>query len=137
VREEDQKIRCQRRIVTLSPSLRMARIDDGTIVYQRQLQERDQIVWCPDRAAARSVEDTVSALIGNVVADVRLDIAPVDRSDAIRVLEVRKGLDKDQSNRFRDALKATNRNPRAAWRGVGARIDRVQPGLVRRAARRA
>lgn len=125
VREENQKIRCQRRIVTFNPSLRMARVDDGAIVYQRQLQERDQIVWCPDRAAARSVEDTVSALIGNAVAEVRLDIAPVYRSDAIRVLEVRKGLDKDQSNRFRDALKATARNPQGAcdiWQALDGEV---------------
>ncbi len=125
VREENQKIRCQRRIVTLNPSLRMARVDDGAIVYQRQLQERDQMVWCPDRAATRSVEDTVSVLIGNAVAEVRLDIAPVYRSDAIRVLEVRKGLDKDQSNRFRDALKATARNPQGAcdiWRALDGEV---------------
>lgn len=125
VREENQKIRCQRRTVTLSPSLRMARVDDGAIVYQRQLQQSDQIVWCPDRAAARSVEETVSALIADVAAEVRLDIAPVYRSDAIRVLEVRKGLDKDQSNRFRDALKATNRNPQVAcdiWQALDGEV---------------
>lgn len=125
LREENQKIRCQRRTVTLNPSLRMARVDDGAIVYQRQLQERDQIVWCPDRAAARSVEDTVSALIGNAVAEVRLDIAPVYRVDAIRVLEVRKGLDKDQSNRFRNALKATARDPQGAcdiWQALDSEV---------------
>ena len=46
-------------------------------------------------------------------------------SDPIRVLEVRKGLDKDQSNRFRDALKATARNPQAAcdiWQALDAEV---------------
>lgn len=127
LREENQKIRCQRRTVTLSPSLRMARVDDGAIVYQRQMQERDQIVWCPDRAAARSVEETVSALIGNAIAQVRLDIAPVYRVDAIRVLEVRKGLDKDQSNRFRNALKATARDPQGAC-NIWQALDSEVPG---------
>jgi hypothetical protein len=127
LREEDVTIRCQRRTITLNPSLRMARIDDGAVVYQRQIFQRDQIVLCPDRTANRSIPDTVGQLIGNVVAEVRLDIAPVYRSDAIRVLEVRKGLDKDQSNRFRDALKATARNPQGAC-DIWQALDDEVPG---------
>lgn len=125
LREQDVTIKCQRRTVSLNPSLRMARLDDGAIVYQRQLPQRDQIVLCPDRQANRTIEDTIAALIGNVVAEVRLDIAPVYRSDAIRVLEVRKGLDKDQGNRFRDALKATFRNPQAScdiWQALDGEV---------------
>ncbi|MFC3307693.1 hypothetical protein [Blastomonas aquatica] len=125
LRKEDVKIKCQRRTVTLNPSVRMARIDDGAIVYQRQIYQRDQIVICPDRNASRSVPDTVDALIGNVVAEVRLDIAPVYRTESIRVLEVRKGLDKDQSNRFREALKATDRNPQGAcdiWQALDGEV---------------
>lgn len=127
LRKEDVKIKCQRRIVTLNPSLRMARIDDGAIVYQRQIVQRDQTVICPDRNANRNVPDTIEALIGYVVAEVRLDIAPVFRNDAIRVLETRKGLDKEQSNRFRDALKATERNPQAAC-DIWAALDSEVPG---------
>lgn len=125
LREQDVKIKCQRRTITLNPSLRMARIDDGTVVYQRQILQRDQIVVCPDRTANRSIPDAVDYLMGNVIAEVRLDIAPVYRSDAIRVLEVRKGLDKDQSNRFRNALKATGRNPQGAcdiWRALDSEV---------------
>lgn len=125
LREQEVKIRCQRRTVTLSPSLRMARIDDGTIIYQRQLQQMDQIVFCPDRQAQRSLPDTVTMLIDKIVDEVRLDIAPDYRRDAIRVLEVRKGLDKDQSNRFRDALKATARNPHGAcdiWQALDSEV---------------
>lgn len=125
LREEQQKIRCTRRIVTFNPSLRMARLEDGAILYQRQLQQRDQIVWCPDRVAARSIDDTVEDLMRRVVDDVRLDISPAYNSDPIRVLEVRKGLDKDQGNRFRDALKATARNPQAAcdiWQALDAEV---------------
>lgn len=125
LREEDIKIKCQRRTVTLSPSLRMARLDDGAVVYQRQILQRDQIVFCPDRTANRNIPDTVAMLMGNVVAEVRLDLAPVTRSDAIRVLEVRKGLDKDQSNRFRDALKSTARNPQLAcdiWQALDGEV---------------
>ncbi len=125
IRKEEIRIRCQSRIVTLNPSLRMARLDDGGIIYQRQIFQRDQVVICPDRQAGQSVPDTVAMLIGNIAAEVRADIAPVDRADAIRVLEVRKGLDKDQSNRFRDALKATARNPQAAcdiWQALDGEV---------------
>ncbi len=125
LREEDTKIKCQRRTITLNPSLRMARIDDGAVVYQRQVFQRDQIVVCPDRTANRNIPDTVAFLMGNVVTEVRLDIAPVYRNDAIRVLEVRKGLDKGQSVRFRDALKATARNPQAAcdiWQSLDGEV---------------
>lgn len=125
VREETVKIRCQRRVVSLNPSLRMARIDDGAVIYQRQIFQSDQVVVCPDRLASRSLADTVSFLIQNVAGEVRSDIAPDFRSDAIRVLEGRKGLDKDQSNRFRDALKATFRNPQAAcdiWQALDGEV---------------
>ncbi|WP_110298735.1 hypothetical protein [Blastomonas natatoria] len=127
IREEQVKIRCQRRIVSLNPSLRMARIDDGAIVYQRQITKSDQIVVCPDREASRSVPDTVSMLVEQVADEVRGDIAPVFRSDAIRVLEGRKGLDKDQSNRFRDALKATFRDPGQAC-SIWQALDTEAPG---------
>ncbi|WP_026091504.1 hypothetical protein [Blastomonas sp. AAP53] len=127
VREEEVKIRCQRRIVTLNPSLRMARLDDGGIVYQRQLSQRDQVVVCPDRQANRSIPDTVSMLVERIADEVRIDIAPDYRADDIRVLEVRKGLDKDQSNRFRDALKATARNPQGAC-DIWQALDTEVPG---------
>lgn len=124
-REEQVKIRCDRRIVSLNPSLRMARIDDGAILYQRQIYKSDQVVICPDRQPGRSLPDTVSLLAEQVADEVRADIAPVFRSDAIRVLEGRKGLDKDQSNRFKDALKATFRNPQAAcdiWQALDSEV---------------
>jgi len=127
VREEPVKIRCNRRIVSLNPSLRMARIDDGAIVYQRQIYKGDQIVVCPDRQANRSLPETVSMLVEQVADEVRGDIAPVFRSDAIRVLEGRKGLDKDQSNRFKDALKATFRNPDQAC-SIWQALDTEVPG---------
>lgn len=127
LREEQVKIRCQRRIVTLSPSLRLARIDDGGIVYQRQITKSDQLVVCPDRDVVRSLPDTISILVEQVADEVRGDIAPVFRSDAIRVLEGRKGLDKDQSNRFRDALKATFRDPGQAC-DIWQALDTEVPG---------
>lgn len=127
IREEQVKIRCNRRIVSLNPSLRMARIDDGAIVYQRQIFKSDQVVTCPDRQANRSLPDTVSMLVEQVADEVRDDIAPVFRSDAIRVLEGRKGLDKDQSNRFKDALKATFRDPGQAC-SIWQSLDTEAPG---------
>lgn len=127
LREQDVKIRCQRRVVSINPSLRMARIDDGGIVYQRQLFQSDQVVVCPDRQANRSVPDTVSMLIERIADEVRSDIAPVFRADDIRVLEVRKGLDKAQSDRFRDALKATARNPQGAC-AIWQALDGEVPG---------
>ncbi|MAF62746.1 MAG: hypothetical protein CL680_14995 [Blastomonas sp.] len=127
IREEQVKIRCNRRIVSLNSSLRMARIDDGAIVYQRQIFKSDQVVICPDRQANRSLPDTVSMLVEQVADEVRSDIAPVFRSDAIRVLEGRKGLDKDQSNRFKDALKATFRDPGQAC-SIWQALDTEVPG---------
>ena len=127
IREQQVKIRCNRRIVSLSPSLRMARIEDGAIVYQRQIFKSDQVVICPDREANRSLPDTVSMLVEQVADEVRGDIAPVFRSDAIRVLEGRKGLDKDQSNRFKDALKATFRDPGQAC-SIWQALDTEVPG---------
>jgi tetratricopeptide (TPR) repeat protein len=127
IREDQVKINCQRRVVTLNPSLRMARIDDGAIIYQRQIYKSDQLVVCPDRQASRSLPDTISLLVEQVADEVRSDIAPVFRSDAIRVLEGRKGLDKDQSNRFKDALKATFRNPQAAC-DIWQALDTEVPG---------
>jgi hypothetical protein len=127
IREEQVKIRCNRRIVSLNPSLRLARIDDGAIVYQRQIYKSDQVVICPDREPGRSLPDTVSLLVEQVADEVRADIAPVFRSDAIRVLEGRKGLDKDQSNRFKDALKATFRDPGQAC-SIWQALDTEVPG---------
>lgn len=114
--KEEREVTCRMRIVALSSDLRAAREADGRVVYRRSLPLREEVTWCPGDAAMPASEDVVERLIDRAASDYAADFVPLWRADEIRVLENRRGLSKDQGERFKEALRATKTNAGEACR---------------------
>ncbi|WP_324260957.1 hypothetical protein U4960_12480 [Altererythrobacter sp. H2] len=114
--KEEREVTCRQRVIALTSDLRAARELDGRIIYSRALPRRDEVTWCPADAAPPASEDVISRMIGDVAADFADDFTPLWQNQAVRVLESRKGLSKDQGNRFKAALKATKTDAGEACR---------------------
>jgi hypothetical protein len=111
-------IRCRHRITTVATTVRLVAIADGSVRYSRPLNARDDITYCPDRAAARTVEQFVSTTLKNHVQAIRGDLAPRGYSRDIRVDESRKGLAKPAQEAFKAAIHQTKSDQAgacAAW----------------------
>jgi hypothetical protein len=107
VKEIEVDIRCRRRVATVATTARLVAIADGSVRYSRPLNARDEITFCPDRTASRTVEQFVTATLKSQVQSIRNDLAPRGYAIDIRVDENRKGLPKAAQELFKDAIRQT------------------------------
>lgn len=114
LKEAEVDIRCRRRTVTVATTARLVAIADGSIRYTRPLNARDQITYCPDRAASRSVDDYIEDVQRDHVKAIRRDLAPRDYVLDVRVEEGTKGLAKPAQAAFKNAVRLTKSDQPAA-----------------------
>ncbi|ALJ13808.1 hypothetical protein [Sphingopyxis macrogoltabida] len=118
LKEVEVEIRCRRRIATAATTVRLVAIADGSVRYSRPLNARDEITYCPDRSASRTVEQFVNATRKKQVETIRDDLAPRRYVLDVRVDENRKGLAKPAAEAFKDAIRQTKSDQAgacAAW----------------------
>lgn len=116
VKEVDRDIRCRRRVATIATTVRLVAIGDGSIRYARPFNARDDITFCPDRNAPRTVEDFFAGVRRDHVLMIRRDLTPVEYALPVRVDENRKGLSKPAQDAFRNAVRLTKTDPAGACR---------------------
>lgn len=107
--EEKKKVQvqCLRRTLELDVALRLVRADGG-LVYSTDRPERYEDSRCEgDSGEPRERSSVERELIGRAATRVRFDIAPVLRRDAVRIDENRKGLSKEDGERFKAAVRLT------------------------------
>lgn len=119
-KEEQVKRICRRRIINVNVDLRLVRNRDGRIVYSATKPFRNEATWCPGENPSQTVEETISDAVRNIGYSVRGDIAPSVQTYTIRVRESDKGMPKELSKRFKDLIKLTKRDARAACAGWAA-----------------
>lgn len=126
LRKEQREFKCSRRRITLQVSLRVVQAD-GTLIHSDDAPEQAEHASCEgDEQPPRSRGDVVRDLIARYADRLRPDFAPRFTDVAIRVDENRKGLAKGDADRFRQAVRLTKTDPRAAcaawaaWAGEGA-----------------
>ena len=118
LKEIEVDIRCRRRTVTVATTARLVAIADGSVRYTRPLNARDQVTYCPDRSASRSVDDYIAGVQRDHVVAIRRDLAPRDYQLDVRVEESTKGLAKPAQAAFKNAVRQTKSDQRgacAAW----------------------
>lgn len=118
LKEVEVDIRCRRRTIAVATTARLVAIADGSIRYTRPLNARDQLTYCPDRTASRSVDDYIAATRREQVAAIRGDLAPRSYSLDVRVDESTKGLAKSAQSAFKNAVRLTKTDQAgacAAW----------------------
>lgn len=113
---------CRRRVVRLVSSLRLI-ARNGDLLFDDDRPEEAEVSWCEGDSRPRSVETMVRELTDKVAKRLRPGVAPMWRNEGIRVLEDRKGLSKEDSARFVQALRLTKTDGGAAcrqWQAIAA-----------------
>ncbi|UZK68218.1 hypothetical protein OKW76_09035 [Sphingomonas sp. S1-29] len=118
---------CRRRVLSVRADLRVVGNADGRILYAEQHPRREEVSWCPGDTSPVGVEDRVSAMIDTIAAEVRDDLTPRAERVNIRFREGRKGMDKAAGERFKQAIRLTQRDLRAACGEFDA-IEAAMPG---------
>lgn len=130
VKEVEVDIKCRRRIATVATTVRLVAIADGSVRYSRPLNARDDITYCPDRTASRTVEQFVTATLKSQVQAIRSDLAPRAYTLDVRVDENRKGLAKPAAEAFKDAIRQTKSDQAGAcatWAGLTRDAEPTAP----------
>jgi len=118
LKEIEVDIRCRRRTISVATTARLVAIGDGSVRYTRPLNARDQVTYCPDRSASRSVDDYIAGVQHDHVVAIRRDLAPRDYELDVRVEESTKGLAKAAQAAFKAAVRQTKSDQPgacAAW----------------------
>lgn len=114
--KEKYKVACQRRKVALEAMLRLTQ-NDGKLLWSDDQGETYNDSVCEDDSnppRARNV--IVRDLTARLAARVRSEFVPSKRWESVRVNESRKGLTKEEGEAFKQAVKLTKTDPRAACR---------------------
>lgn len=127
-RKEYRDVECTAYSYRLMPRLRLVAMN-GDLIHSDDAPEYDSVTQCPGDRYTRSRKDIARDLAGRIAVRVRLDLAPEQRIDNVRVLEKRDGLSKEDGLRFKSALKLTKSDPAAACR-AWQQIADTNPGQV-------
>lgn len=112
IRREKRKIPCWDQVVRLDAAVRLIGIDGELIhAFDREDEQAERFCQGDDRP---STERLVRELAARYAEGLRGDLAPVERSEQVRVMETRKGLSGDDSRTFRDAVRLTKDDAEAA-----------------------
>ncbi|MBB3032605.1 tetratricopeptide repeat protein [Alteriqipengyuania lutimaris] len=121
--EEDDKGQCLRREKVDLSCLRLAvdirpranlRSADGTILWSSLLSRNEVLSYCPGYDDEPLVAPVVDIGLAAAADDVRRALAPVQAIEDIRIMERRKGMSGDASGAFREAVRLTKQDERAA-----------------------
>lgn len=118
-------ITCNRRIVTLSYTLQVEGRRRERI-FGVASNAIDSLLLCPNSGDAPPVEAAVGYLISRVATELRLQFAPLEIRDDIRVKEGTDGLQNNAKKKFKDGIRLTKRNVTSACT-VWAEVDQLVP----------
>lgn len=86
----------------------------GSTLYTRQDSFANSERYCADSSYIPSAEAMLDNMIARFARQVRLDLAPEQRFERIRILESRKGLSGNDRKAFKQAIKLTKSDPTGA-----------------------
>ncbi|MBX3593177.1 hypothetical protein [Sphingomonas sp.] len=121
LREEMVEVDCTRRVINVNADFRLARRNDGRIVYTTSKPRRDEVSWCRGRNPPSTAEETIRAIILGIAAEVRTDIAPTIQNYSIRFRESTRGLERSLTRPFKEIVRQTQRDlpaACAAWQAM-------------------
>ncbi|HYD25698.1 MAG TPA: hypothetical protein VEB68_12975 [Croceibacterium sp.] len=122
IRRETRHIPCWDHVVRLDAAVRLIAID-GAMLHAADRQDELIQRYCQGDGRPSS-EGMVRELAGRYADALRADLAPFQRFDQIRVMESRKGLSKQDSRAFREAIRLTKSDgvaACAAWMDIAPR----------------
>ncbi|QDZ07126.1 tetratricopeptide repeat protein [Sphingomonas panacisoli] len=107
---------CTRRVVVVTVSVRLMRLEDNLSVYSDNKSGRSEISWCEGRSPYTTVEQMVTAQIRDIANTIRGDVRPYTQTYRVRFREERDGMRKDIGNQFKAVVKLSQNNTAEACR---------------------
>jgi tetratricopeptide (TPR) repeat protein len=126
IKKEKAKVSCMQETVSFSSTLRVARAEDGRILYTQTRPQTDTLVTCPDDKQRRSPQDSIDRMIEAAASAFVDDIVPRFDRYKIRLREERAGMDKATAQAFKDSIRLSQRDPDAAC-AQWAQMDATLP----------
>lgn len=114
---------CTRRRIDTSADLRVVEGEAGRVAWSGRKTRSDEVSWCPGDSRPRGTEDAVDAMLQDVAGEVASDLAPGEWTGNVRFREGRKGMDRDSGERFKAAIRLTQRDLPAACAEFAALPD--------------
>ena len=128
IRESVRFYDCYELAVLVIPNVRLIARDGSELHRMRdRLTKRDR--HCTDEYSRPSVDAMAQELVEQYASRVRHALAPVYRNQQIRVLESRKGMNRDDKRAFRDAVRLTKTDIGAACEAFSA-LEAANPQNV-------
>lgn len=118
------EIKCERRIISLAADVRIVRIADGTVLYSRDLPQRNESDYCEGDKLPPGVDTIVAPMFTTIANQVREQNVPYGRTQKVRIRESRSGLSKPDSAEMKGLIQITDKNPAqacAGWKAMEAR----------------
>lgn len=110
------KVPCTARVIDFQARVRLSRFSDGQTIYSDSKSDEKEQTVCGRKESFSSSEGVIRGMIKSAAHSVRLDLAPIEKSQSIRVLERRKGMDKPTAQFFKAAVKMTKTDEQEACR---------------------
>ena len=125
-RKEKRTIYCRQRTIDVAADLRIARASDGRVVYSTRKPRHNEVTWCPNESAPGPVDGVVRDMSDGIADEVAREISPHTDTYAPRFYESRDGLPKEYHDRFKAAIRATQRDLTGACAEFAA-INQASP----------
>ena len=125
-RKEKRTIYCRQRTIDVAADLRIARANDGRVVYSTRKPRQNAVTWCPNQSAPGPVDGVVRGMTDSIAEEVAREISPRTETYAPRFYESRDGLPKDYHDRFKAAIRRTQGDLPGACAELAA-IDQAAP----------
>ena len=107
VEEKVEVYRCRKLAVRFDPSVRLIAREGGTLYAADDTLTRTQR-YCDDDKSEPSANAMMQEMVDEFAVRVRYDLAPEYRRENVRIMESRKGLEREDSASFKDAVRLTN-----------------------------
>lgn len=124
--KEKVEVTCLQEAISFSPTLRVARSDDGRIVYTRSRPQYDSITTCPGDKGVRTPRTVIDRMVKTAAEQFADDIVPRHASYRIRLREGREGMDKAMAQQLKDSIRMSQHDPAAAC-AQWADMDKAMP----------
>ena len=106
VEEKVEVYRCRKLAVRFDPSVRLIAREGGTLYAADDTLTRAQR-YCDDDKSEPSANAMMQEMVDEFAVRVRYDLAPEYRRENVRIMESRKGLEREDSASFKDAVRLT------------------------------
>jgi len=122
---------CIRVNLVMEPDVRLV-AQDGRLLWSSNTRRTSEASFCPEFDASPQFDTIIDGWVNEFAAHVRTSLAPRSSTNSVRIMEGRRGLDREARSVFRTAVALTDTDERAACDMFGSLLadNPEQPSLI-------